>query len=148
MGYFPSDRPRRLMLVVAPLLFAAAACAEDGAPIEFVPQVGHASGMFGVFSPDGSRVLSGSDDTTLKLWVAGTGSSSELFVVTPVLSLPLPFHPTESACCRAAMTQRSSYGTPIPARSCTHFQATPTSLIRWPTLRTAPALRRRLGTAR
>ena len=68
------------MLVVAPFfLLAAAASAEDAAPIEFVPQVGHTRGMFGIFSPDGSRVLSGSDDTTLKLWVAGTGQLIRTF---------------------------------------------------------------------
>ena len=79
MRYFRCDRPRLLMQVLACLSFATAALAEDGAPIEFVRQVGHASGMFGVFSPDGTRVLSGSDDTTLKLWDAGTGQLIRTF---------------------------------------------------------------------
>ena len=70
----PAGSPSRgLALLAATFLLAAGAFAEDRAQIEFVPQVGHARGMFAVFSPHGSHVLSGSDDTTLKLWAADTG---------------------------------------------------------------------------
>src|SRR5438067_779683 len=48
--------------------------ADDRPTIEIVPGVGHSYPISSVaFSPDGSRVLSGSYDQTVKLWEAASG---------------------------------------------------------------------------
>jgi WD40 repeat protein/uncharacterized caspase-like protein len=48
--------------------------AQDRPKIEVTPQIPHADAVHSVaFSPDGTRVLSGSLDNTLKLWDAATG---------------------------------------------------------------------------
>ena len=48
--------------------------------IEIVPQIPHSSFVSSVaFSPDGSRVLSGSHDNTVKLWDATTGALLRTF---------------------------------------------------------------------
>ena len=68
---------RVLLLALTPLLpFAIPdqAGAQDRQKIEIVPQLPHSSPVQSVaFSADGARVLSGSFDTTAKLWDAATG---------------------------------------------------------------------------
>ena len=54
--------------------------AQEKLNIEVVPQIGHPYGVTSVaFSPDGTRLLSGSDDKTLKLWDAATGALLRTF---------------------------------------------------------------------
>jgi WD40 repeat protein len=48
--------------------------------IEIVPNIPHSEGVTSVaFSPDGTRVLSGSQDSTLKLWDAASGQLIRTF---------------------------------------------------------------------
>jgi WD40 repeat protein/ankyrin repeat protein/uncharacterized protein YecT (DUF1311 family) len=47
---------------------------------EFIPRVGHSGGVNSVaFSPDGRYALSGSSDTTMKLWDIATGKEIKTF---------------------------------------------------------------------
>jgi WD40 repeat protein len=65
---------------------------------DFVPQLGHSSGVTSVaFAPDGKTALSGSQDKTLRLWDLASGReirkfeghSGEVFsVATPLRRLP------------------------------------------------------------
>jgi WD40 repeat protein len=60
-----------LMLAIA---CARGAYSQGGPKIEIVPNVSHSSTISSVaISPDGTRLLSGSFDNTLKLWDAATG---------------------------------------------------------------------------
>jgi WD40 repeat protein len=48
--------------------------AQGPSKIEIVPILGHTAKVYSVaFSPDGTHVLSGSDDKMIKLWDAATG---------------------------------------------------------------------------
>ena len=73
----------RIALILAFLAFPL--CADgvraQGKPrIEIVPMLGHSALVTSVaFSPDGARVLSGSGDTTIKLWDAATGALIRTF---------------------------------------------------------------------
>ena len=59
---------------------ASQASAQDRAKIEIVPLIPHAITVTSVaFSPDGARVLSGSQDWTLKLWDAASGQLIRTF---------------------------------------------------------------------
>src|SRR5262245_11812940 len=56
------------------------ASAQDRPKIEIVPNIPHSGvGLSVAFSADGTRVLSGSDDDTIKLWDAATGALIRTF---------------------------------------------------------------------
>src|SRR5205809_715185 len=68
----------RFACVVFGIFFSAiaatSAVAEDRPKVEVVSQIGHSSIIQSVaFSPDGSKVLSGALDNTLKLWDVSSG---------------------------------------------------------------------------
>jgi len=63
------------------MVIAESATAQDKSKIEVVPQVGHSQWVLSIaFSPDGRTVLSGSGDSTLKLWDVATGTLMRTFV--------------------------------------------------------------------
>src|SRR5262249_37804177 len=74
---------RKITFVLAFLVFplsADAARAQAKVQIEIVPQTPHSGAVDSVaFSPDGSRVLSGSGDGTIKLWDTATGQLLRTF---------------------------------------------------------------------
>ncbi len=67
-------------------LFALICClapglAIAGYPVEIVPQLGHSNSVTaGCFSEDGRFLLTGSEDTTLKLWHAGARKEMRTFI--------------------------------------------------------------------
>jgi hypothetical protein len=62
-----------LIVLMTLLMCAEPAAAQDGRRIEIVPTIGHSQEAESVaMSPDGTRVLSGSADRTIKLWDAAT----------------------------------------------------------------------------
>src|SRR5688572_7586863 len=66
--------------MLAALSIAQGASIQDKAKIEIVPLIPHAVAVTSVaFSPDGGRVLSGSQDWTLKLWDAANGQLIRTF---------------------------------------------------------------------
>ena len=72
----PSSRRGQVFLIalVTLLIRIAPVSAQDRAKFEIVPILGHSDRVTSVaFSPDGARVLSGSQDNTIKLWDATTG---------------------------------------------------------------------------
>ncbi|UGX93643.1 caspase family protein [Bradyrhizobium barranii subsp. barranii] len=71
----------RLALLLVALFPAPASSAQDTRPIEILTQVPHSRGISSAaFSRDGTRLLSGSEDDTLKLWDAATGRLIRTFV--------------------------------------------------------------------
>jgi WD40 repeat protein len=64
-----------VLVLLATLAALAAGGKSDGQPvIELVPMMGHSQPVYAVaFSPDGSRVVSGSGDHSSKLWDVATG---------------------------------------------------------------------------
>lgn len=72
----PSDRHRQFLVIALLWLLTSAtnASAQDRAKIEIVPILGHSSLVSSMaFSADGARVLSGSLDTTVRIWNPETG---------------------------------------------------------------------------
>ena len=79
-------------LIVVLTLFAAALYGQEVEEDVF-PLLGHSGSVLSVaFSPDGKRILSGSWDTTTRIWDAGSGgeiaqfigfSGGEWIVITP-----------------------------------------------------------------
>src|SRR6186713_1959782 len=60
--------------IVFSAIAATSAVADDRPKVEVVSQIGHSSIIQSVaFSPDGSKVLSGALDGTLKLWDVSSG---------------------------------------------------------------------------
>jgi WD40 repeat protein len=77
---FQSSTFRLLASLVIVLLFVATASAQDGPKTEIVPNIPHITEVSAVaFSANGSRVLSGSRDKTLRLWDASTGQLLRIF---------------------------------------------------------------------
>ena len=71
---WPAGRVGLGLAVLAILLWADGVVAQSALKAEIVPQVPHSSGITSVaFSSDGTRVVSGSADMTLKLWDVATG---------------------------------------------------------------------------
>ena len=71
---------RIALLVALPVLASAGAAAQDNPKVEVVAQLGHSGSVASVvFSPDGRRVLSGSEDNTLRLWEVATGRLIRVF---------------------------------------------------------------------
>jgi WD40 repeat protein len=69
-----------LAAMLACLCLTAGAFAEGKPKTEIVPQIAHLHSVNAVaFSPDGARVLSGSDDKTIKLWDVATGALLRTF---------------------------------------------------------------------
>jgi WD40 repeat protein/uncharacterized caspase-like protein len=76
-----SDMPRRaasvlcllVLALIGLVLLSAGVDAQERARVEIVPQIGHARDVTsGAFSRDGSHLLTGSEDGTLKLWDLAT----------------------------------------------------------------------------
>src|SRR5262245_47914287 len=69
-----------VIVLVAILGAGAQAPAQDRARIEVVPTIPHSEQVTSLaFSPDGGRVLSGSEDKTAKLWDTATGALLRTF---------------------------------------------------------------------
>jgi WD40 repeat protein len=69
-----------LIALLTLLMLVAPVHAQDRAKIEIVPNLSHSSLVTSVaFAPDGARVLSGSDDSTIKLWDTATGALIRTF---------------------------------------------------------------------
>lgn len=74
------SRPRRMILGVVLLLTQiTAASAQNRPKIEFVPNLAPETVLSATISPDGLRLISGGQDTTLKLWDAATGHLVRVF---------------------------------------------------------------------
>ena len=68
----------------------------------------HTSSVLSVtFSPNGSGVLSGSDDAIARLWDATTGALLQTFEGPNGKVRSVASHPMALSCCRAAPTKRS-----------------------------------------
>jgi len=62
------------------LLAIVAATAQAQVSVEVFPQLGHTGKVNSVvFSPDGKLILSGSEDSTMRLWEAATGKERQIF---------------------------------------------------------------------
>ncbi len=71
LSVFPAFFFSFLLLMLMPF---AALQAANSSEVRLVPQTGHSSGVTAVaWSPDGKRVVSGSDDDTIKFWNANSG---------------------------------------------------------------------------
>ena len=69
-----------LAAFLAPFMYATTAQAQDSPSLAIVPQIPHTLPVSSVaFAPNGVRVLSGSDDKTVKLWDASTGQHLRTF---------------------------------------------------------------------
>lgn len=78
-----------LFALLIPLGTTELAGAQERLKVEVVPQIGHSSFITAVaFSPDGARLLSGSDDKTIKLWDVASGSLLRTFEGHPGLDAP------------------------------------------------------------
>src|SRR5262245_52079657 len=77
------NKPKQLIVLIALLTLVkpiVPASAQEGAKIETVPVLGHSQSVLSVaFSPDGTRVLSGSRERTVKLWDKSTGALIRTF---------------------------------------------------------------------
>jgi WD40 repeat protein len=108
----------RIAFVFALLAFPlfSAAYTQDKPKIEIVPQIAHTFAVWSVaFSPDGSRVLSGSSDNTLKLWDAATGTLLRTFEGHSDVVTSVAFSPDEFPCSgtrRPTNSSAPSRGTP------------------------------------
>ncbi|MDR2093934.1 MAG: caspase family protein [Treponema sp.] len=65
---------KKFRVMLAALLFGGMCFHAAAQDVAVFPQLGHSSGVnSAAFSPDGRTIVSGSSDTTLKLWDAATG---------------------------------------------------------------------------
>ncbi len=73
--------------------------------------IGHTASVWSVaFSPDGTRLLSGSKDATLRLWDVATGRELRKFEGHDDLVTTVAFSPDGKRACRAASRVKSSCG--------------------------------------
>ena len=71
---------RGLISLLVVSAFGCHALAQVTSNVEIVPQLGHSDYVNSVaFSPDGTQVLTGSDDNTAKLWDSETGKLVRTF---------------------------------------------------------------------
>jgi WD40 repeat protein len=82
-----------------------------------------------VFSPDETRILTGSGDGMVRLWDAGTGKQLYAFRATNGVLKAVAFSPT----------RRHGSGTPRPARNCAPSRAIRAPSRRWRSHRAATA---------
>ena len=83
-----------IIAVLLGSLLGAGTQAQDQYKTELVLQIGHSDAVLSVaFSPDGTRVLSGELDGTLKLWDAATGQLLRSFKGHKDLLLSVAFSP-------------------------------------------------------
>ena len=83
------------------------------------PLTGHTGAVHGVaFSPDGHRIVSGSDDNTVRVWDADTGQPGRRAADRPHrLGVKCGVQPRRAAASSpAAPTRRCGCGTPTPAQ--------------------------------
>jgi WD40 repeat protein len=76
------------------------------------------------FSPDGTRLLSGSEDGTLKLWDAGSGLLLRTFEGHSEAVTSVAFSPDGTRVLSGSAEVISRGGTPPPAHRCAPLKST------------------------
>ena len=112
---------------------ASRAVAQDKPKTEVVPQIGHSSRITSVaFSSDGTLVVSGSEDKTLKIWSVATGTLLRTLEGHANSAQPpegrvwaLGFSPDGRQVLSAGEDNRDTYGIHARGRSYVHSKRAP-----------------------